>query len=532
MTLALRALPRVVRSEHDLSVIQLTRVGIYDSFMEEWLENNKRRLEDSTLSSEVQSTFNILRDEGFVQLGFNYQKHLAAAIFQHQDGNPVVEYSHIREGFTWKAPFFSPDTQATILREASPLARNGNQFRFLHRSILEYLYSRVMSDPVESESAADESFVRHPLNHRSIVGEPSVMQFLSERVELDSSFKNRLFTAVEGSKLDVKVCQAAANAISILTRAGVRFNGADLRRIKIPGADLHGGQFDSADLEGADLSNVNLSKTWLRKANLNRSRMAGVEFGELPYLEMDLMVWMCVFSADGDFLVVSTGDYSIAVYDTASWSKITDYIGGRAIATSPTSRELAKFGDDNTVELGDILIGEARLILVGHRDEVTSIAYSPDGLQLATVSKDTTVRTWSTLSGDTLFILSDHSESVTGVAFSPMGTQLASCSEDRTIRTWDALTGEPRFVLKNSNGTFLSVAYSLDGSQVISGVGDGKVGQWDAHTGDICRNMSGHSGPVLSVTYSPSGHQISSCGEDGTVRLWDSHNGELFSTLS
>jgi WD40 repeat protein len=532
LTLALRALPRVVRPEHNLSVIQLTRVGLYDNFMEEWLENNKRRLEDSALSSEAQSTFDILRDEGFVQLGIKYQKDLAAAIFQHQDGSPVVEYSHIREQHTWKANFFSPDAQATILREASPLARSGNQFRFLHRSILEYLYSRVMSDPVDPESAADESFIEHPLNRRSIVGEPSVMQFLSERVDLDSSFKHRLLVAVVDSKLDAKVCQAAANAMSILTRAGVRFNGADLRGIKIPGADLHGGQFDSADLEGADLSNVNLSKTWLRQANLSKSQMAGVEFGELPYLKIDLMVWMCVFSADGDFLVVSAGDCLIVVYDTASWSRITDYIGGRAIASSPTNRELAKFGDGNTVELGDILTGEARLILVGHSDEVTSIAYSPDGLQLATASKDTAVRIWSTLSGETLYILSDHSKSVTGVAFSPKGTQIASCSEDRTVRTWDTRTRKPQRVLESGNSTFLSVAYSLDGSRIISGVADGRIGQWDPYTGNRCNNMLGHSGPVLSVAYSPNGYQISSCGEDGTVLLWDSRNGELFSTLS
>lgn len=99
------------------------------------------------LSPDVQLIFDILRDDDFVQQGLEYQKKLAAAISQHQGGNPVVEYSHLREGQSWKASLFSWDIQMIILREASPLTRSGRQFRFLHRSILEYLYSRVISEP-------------------------------------------------------------------------------------------------------------------------------------------------------------------------------------------------------------------------------------------------------------------------------------------------------------------------------------------------------------------------------------------------
>ncbi|KAG0276562.1 WD_REPEATS_REGION domain-containing protein [Linnemannia exigua] len=270
LTLALRALPNVVRSGHNLSNIRLSRVCLYDSFIEQWLETNKRRLEGTTLSTEAQETFEALLNEGFVQQGVNYQKNLAVAIFKHQGGNPVVEYSHIRENMSWKAAFFGPNSQATLLREASPLSRSGSQYRFLHRSILEYLYSRVISDPFEVSNLATHiasgatestvSFLDHPLNQMSILGEPSISQFLADRIELDPLFKSRLFAAIEESKVDARVSQAAANAIMILVRAGVRFNGADLREVRIPGADINAGQFDSADMEGVDLSNINMSK--------------------------------------------------------------------------------------------------------------------------------------------------------------------------------------------------------------------------------------------------------------------------------
>lgn len=533
LTLALRALPRMAFSKQELAVVRLTRVGLYDSFTEEWLDNNKRRLEDSTLSLEGQSTFDILREEGFVQRGISFQKELAAAIFQHQDGNPVVEYSHLRERHTWKGSFFSPDTQITIMREASPLARSGNQFRFLHRSILEYLYSRVISDPCDPHSAPIESLVEHPLNQRSIVGELSVVQFLSERVELDPSFKARLIDAVEESKLDVQVSQAAANAISILVRAGFRFNGADLRGIRIPGADVRGGQFDSADLEGADMSNVNLGKTWMRQADLSKAQMTGVQFGELPDLRMEDWIRCCVFSPDGEILAVLTRACEITIFDTVSWTGISRYPGGTAIAVSPTTCELAKsVQQSNTVEIGDILTGEARLIMSGHEDVVIFISYSADGSLLATTSKDTTIRVCSALSGDTLHVLRGHSASVTGVAFSPTGTQVASCSKDGTIRTWNVQTGESTAVLSGHFGHIHALAFSPNGCQIAFGHSSGDIVLWDPHTGNYTDCLVGHSGEVYSLTYSPDGQQIASGGLDTTIRLWSSQNGEMLGELS
>ncbi|KAG0275162.1 hypothetical protein BGZ95_009126, partial [Linnemannia exigua] len=238
LTLALRALPRVVLSEEKLSGIRLTRIGLYDNFIEQWLKTNKLRLEASALSKKARSTLDEILEADFIRVGIDYQKDLAAAIFEHQGGNPVVQYIHHYESQSWKALFFSPDTKITMLRESSPLTRSGNHYRFLHRSILEYLYSRVMSDYFESSQLSAlggsgatesvESFLDHPLNQRSIVGEPSILQFLAERAELDLSFKSRLLAAIEESKVNAKAGQAAANAISILVRAGVRFNGADL----------------------------------------------------------------------------------------------------------------------------------------------------------------------------------------------------------------------------------------------------------------------------------------------------------------
>ncbi|KAG0300953.1 WD repeat-containing protein 38 [Linnemannia gamsii] len=378
LSLALEALPEVTAGfEKDLSLISITRVELFDGFVKQWLEVNQARLESSTLNDAERSEFDLLVEDDFAGHSLRFQKSLAEAIFREQAGNPVVQYIHLRDRDTWKAEFFSPAGQTKLLRESSAVTRSVSDYRFIHRSLLEYFYSRTIYDPLDYEG--DDVAVydqRRPictlqavLGQRSIISELSVIQFLVERVQRDPSFQRQLVDIVEQSKINVQAqaSQAAANAITILIKAGTRFNGADLSGIRIAGADLCGGEFDSAHLEDADLSRTNLSKTWLRRANLRKANMAGARFGEFPYLKLDDEVYRCVFSSDGMLLAVSFKVFRISIYETTTWTNLANHSGGQAIAISPVTRELAKSRPNNTVELGDILIGGVRIALAGHR---------------------------------------------------------------------------------------------------------------------------------------------------------------------
>ncbi|KAF9901616.1 hypothetical protein EC991_005839, partial [Linnemannia zychae] len=479
LTMALRALPEVVGSGQELSSIRLPRVGLYDKFITQWLKTEKLRLVASTLSQEAQAAFRDLLDANFVQEGLRYQKDLAAAIFQHQDGHPVVEYTQLRDRKTWKTEFFGTDALTTILRDSSLLARSGNQFRFIHRSILEYLYSRVISDSIDLQQLSEEtetssvesnkSFLGHPLNRRSIIKEALIMQFLAERVDLDPLFKARLHGVIEDSKVNAQVSQAASNAISILVKAGVLFNGADLRGIRIPGATLRGAQFDSADLEGANLEGVNLSGAWLRQATLSNAQMSDVQFEELPYINTGVAVQSCVFSANGGYLAVSTGDGKISIYNTSTWTRINTFPGGPNIAISPTTSQLAKQGECDTVELGNISTGSTDIVLVGHSSWITEISYSQDGNHVATSSHDTTIRLWDVLTGDTIQLLRGHCEPVNCVAFSPTGLQVVSGGDDSGVIVWSTQTGDQVFYVNDHLFEVQCVAFSPDGHRIASG---------------------------------------------------------------
>ncbi|KAG0258432.1 hypothetical protein BGZ95_004983, partial [Linnemannia exigua] len=138
LTLTLEALPEPAES--------ITRVELYDHFVEQWLDANMRRLQKNALSKEDRATLELV-DAGNVSLLIDYSMKLAQDIFDQQDGYPVVKFAPFNDRNTWKARFFGQQPNVRLLREASPLKRAGNQFQFIHQSMLEYFFSRVIYSP-------------------------------------------------------------------------------------------------------------------------------------------------------------------------------------------------------------------------------------------------------------------------------------------------------------------------------------------------------------------------------------------------
>jgi len=134
MAFSLEVLPRMVDPGEQFSVSRITRVSLYDQFIEQWLERDKRRLGEKELSATSRASFGSLSDEGFTVNGIDFFKKLSVAIYKEQDSQPVVEYSRFKDEGSWKTAFFSRYDD-THLREACPLTKNGNQYRFIHRAM-------------------------------------------------------------------------------------------------------------------------------------------------------------------------------------------------------------------------------------------------------------------------------------------------------------------------------------------------------------------------------------------------------------
>ncbi|KAK3823292.1 MAG: WD40-repeat-containing domain protein [Benniella sp.] len=590
MTLSLEVLPRMVDISKDLSATRVTRLELYDHFVEQWLERSKRQLSEKDLTPESRAIFERPSDEGFTHDGIDFMRRLAVTIYKEQSGKPIVEYSLSQNEGSWKdESLFCEDKQ---LRKAFPSIRNGNRHRFIRRSLLESGLScalvepqgtrkRSLSEPdlgsflnveslesfkIETATVEQEPKINSPLVWRNIVSDHSLLQLLEERVRMDPLFKKRLHDYIEYSKKDKKWREAAANAITILVRAGIQFIGADLQGIRIPGANLSYGVFDSARLQGADLRKVNFRGTWLRQADMTGAKMTGAQFSELPSLVERGEVHSCTYSPDGNSIAVGLDNGSINLYKTSTWKRIRTLNGKwnvtSCIVYSPKSDQIASTCDDHTVCLwnpetgslqhtlshpdwvrcvvyspqgdqvtaacGDMIIrvwdavsGVCRQSLSGHTNGVSCVAYSPSGQQIASGSLDRTVRLWNTEKGDCSRILSGHIDTIWGIAYSPQGDQAASASQDSTVRVWDVETGECSRIIDGHLSAVFCVAYSPEGDQIVSGGLDATVRIWDVESGSGRHTLTGHSGTVMKVVYSPNGDQIASGSFDKTVRLWD-----------
>jgi WD40 repeat protein/uncharacterized caspase-like protein len=256
----------------------------------------------------------------------------------------------------------------------------------------------------------------------------------------------------------------------------------------------------------------------------------------------------------------------------------------RAIAISPTAREVATAGDDGLIRIWDASSFRLLRVLKGHTGPVYSLDYWKDGTLLASAGWDGKVKVWDVVSGSESFGF-DAGVKQFAVAFSPELPlrYLASAGEDGYVRIWDwqkkelarsrldhqsgeadkATVGSLSFA-PNASGEFVSagfdgkirfykttgaidardgfsrkalrVAYSPNGNQIVS-VGSGTdpntVKIWDART-ETSRLLVGHKDYVVSASWSADGRRIvtGGGGRDKSVNLWDAQTGNLLASFT
>ncbi|KAG0056735.1 hypothetical protein BGZ83_003704 [Gryganskiella cystojenkinii] len=598
LTLTLEVLPRLADPGQVLTSNKVTRVQLYDEFVAQWLERSKRRMIGNAgeLTDLEKRALDNLCEDDFIRKGLLYLRDLSMAIYQENRRNPVVTYLNDRDTDTWKEPYFGrKDEEIRLLRLAIPMTRNGARFGFIHRSILEYGVSRAIYAPskrtglelevVETdEKQQRKSFssvfsfelpemvpekavptVQGPdpdslLMKRSFVKDVSVLQFLAERVQPEPAFRNQLLAYIEASKKDKKWRTAAANAITILVRAGYPFSQMDLQRIRIPGADLSNGVFDSVQFQGSDMRMVNLRSCWLRQSNLSNTLMDKAQFGEWPMLNDDPMSTVFEYSHNGSFLAVATDKpfgatmkntlnwdktFSVSVYSTSTWEKILALgkhaDGVMSIAFSPDDSKLA-YCTGGSVWLYETQRGEHLRTWDDHSDDANELTFSPDGTQLATCGQDSAVRIYDVQTKRSLHVLThatpdsdsgdDDSDDgdlfggrgVCDLSYSPNGYLLASCA-DKTIQIWDPRSGERIHVLKAHLEAVKMAAFSPSGERIVSASEDGTAKIWDVSTGECLHTLEGNMIDVLWVAYSTNGRHIATASADCTGRLWDAESG-------
>ncbi len=505
----------------------LTLGSVYEQYFQHWWGNWQGRLGAIPLTDEEKRAKQELaeREGGFIQQGLTYIQNCALALTKAKltiakdNKNFKNRYAEVYEAF------FEEGAKARLLRFNAPFQIKQKQhYAFSHKSMQEYLVARAICEP---EFEAMDPHPEDVLNQLSLVNEPVILDFLVEQVKTHPPFKEHLHAWIEASKKpDALVTVGAANAITVLVRAGIAFISADLRDIHIPGADLSYGIFDSAQLQVADLSNTDLTGIWLRNADLNGARMDGVQFGELPGWQLENSVNACCYSPDGRYLVMATGPWSkpgVALYEVETVAHVHTFEGHTdevtSVAFSSDGQTLASGSKDKTVRLWSVAKKKGVYTFEGHTSSVKSVAFSSDGKTLASGSSDCTVQLWSIDKKEWLYTFEGHTSSVHSVAFSSDGKTLASGSSDHTVRLWSVAEKKPLHTFEGHTSYVDSIAFSSDGKTLASG---GSLLQlWSVAEKKLLHTFEGHTSyGCMHVAFSSDGKTLASSSLDNTVWLW------------
>jgi len=209
------------------------------------------------------------------------------------------------------------DHQLKLIRSGCLLTTDGDQFRFLHSSILEYLTARDLFEGLmgKLEFLLQDSLKNEfGFNQRPLTSSPAILHMLADRVKDEPKFKERLFEIVEYSKKSSYVSIAAANAITILNYAQVPLSNKNFQGIQIPQADLSYALLQNTDFGQANLENVAFHHAYLENASFYKSYLKGASFGQEPMIHKKLFYagndTSCsrfsnlFYSNDGQYLII------------------------------------------------------------------------------------------------------------------------------------------------------------------------------------------------------------------------------------
>ncbi|MEO0987366.1 MAG: P-loop NTPase fold protein [Cyanobacteria bacterium J06639_14] len=238
----------------------------------------------------------------------------------------------------------------------------------------------------------------------------------------------------------------------------------------------------------------------------------------------ELPVYSVAFSPDGKWIVSSSADKMVRLWDTIGEPIGKPFQGHRryvsSVAFSPDSQTIVSGGEDRTLRLWDLDGNPIREPFQGHSRTINWVAFSPDGQRIVSASMDGTIRLWDLDGNPIREPFQGHSGSVLSVAFSPDSQTIVS-GDSETVRLWDLegnLIGKP---FQGYGSTVWSVAFSPNGQTIVSGYGDKIIRLWDLQGNLIAASFQGHEDSILSVSFSPDGQTIVSSSRDKTIRLWD-----------
>ncbi|KAJ6641799.1 NADH dehydrogenase [ubiquinone] 1 beta subcomplex subunit 5, mitochondrial [Pseudolycoriella hygida] len=215
------------------------------------------------------------------------------------------------------------------LRDACFLSSlNETTFKFFHSSLVEYLSSREVFENIRSrfnfylnsdDPIYDSEFGINVSNITDRIYFP-LLANLAQRAQTNESFRNLLFEIIEKSKEILILSQMSANAMTILSVAGICLSGRNFRNVQIAGANLSGGNFANSDFQFSNLAGVNVQQSWMVGCKFQGANFDRINFGQSCSVNfgMDSVIGMVPYTQNEKFnLIISFVNEKVLNYGFA-----------------------------------------------------------------------------------------------------------------------------------------------------------------------------------------------------------------------
>lgn len=245
------------------------------------------------------------------------------------------------------------------------------------------------------------------------------------------------------------------------------------------------------------------------------------------------------WSHDGKILVSVSDDYTVRLWDTASWNSQATFslrppdgspMVVLSVAWAPDSRRLVAGTYDGAIHVWDAR--EKKSIAILERPGVTKsglgrydfavwgVAWSPDGKRIASNRYDSRTFIWDMQTQAFVRQLGSDAPP-NGVAWSPDGQTLAVSTDMGDVQLWDnsgkllaTLDGHP------DDDWCYPIMWSPDGSLLAGGRKSGLVQLWGVRGGKELAALKEHNNHIWGGSWSPDGKLFATGSDDETVRLW------------
>jgi WD40 repeat protein len=451
-----------------------------------------------------------------------------------------------------KETIFSKPDAIKIIRSGSLLRIEGQDFRFIHKTIIEYLtmeaitynlrnqlsqYMQILQPNLE---VTDNQF---DINLHPLRSEPNMIRSFVDQFKDDEHLRKTLLTILENSKYTPGLDIAASNAITLLNAMNEDFSKRDLNDVQISQADLRMGKFVKTSFTGANLEGV-----WFHGAHLGGADFSGAN---LKNIQLGNSYILRKLSRSYDYRGMNSGINAITTYfadgnnqkQSGSWiagcsngmiyrwsmlnyELITKYNHGKSVfgckavnyvATHNESHLLVSWAYGSAVRIWSLDTGKNQIL--GDTDTATCVCLSPDGKYIVAGENTGELTVWSVDALNRIKSIAAHLPSVSKVRFSPDQKWLVSTRKD-DVKLWSTENWEYKENIELGNIHIQCISFSSDSMLVAFGDLNGSVKLRSIQNRAFNKELKGHVNRIFDISFNIDNQMLISCSADESVIQW------------